>query len=343
MVIKRQTTDPKAIQDARSLGKELFHEMGPDGEDALFSFLQNKLKGWQTSLSGYKPLADTGNYPGKDEIADGLLLVKKLLACDSSYKFIEQFNTQKADLLDLADKFHDLEQFYEHQKPTWEKLRKAYERFRLNRFELERDAQAGPALQANAARSLRAPSPYGLIKEAEGLITTVGTANTALVDRPPQAGRPEDRRPLRHVDRGHRRSQGGCRAALVVPQAAGGAEGRVQAEESLAHITQAESEALKEFDAANARIEEFVSGRRKSRQAEPSIRCLKKKRVVEPAKLVKTPYLETKADVDGFLDRLRRSLSRPSPTTNASRFAETTEENRRPDRSHDCSHSNIKN
>ncbi|MGO8901333.1 MAG: hypothetical protein ACLQU5_23715 [Isosphaeraceae bacterium] len=35
---------------------------------------------------------------------------------------------------------------------------------------------------------------------------------------------------------------------------------------------------------------------------------LKKKRVVEPAKLVQSPYLETKADVDGFLDKLRMEL-----------------------------------
>ena len=115
-ILKRQTTDPKAIQNARSLGKELFPEMGPDGEDALFAFLQTKLKGWQTSLSGYKPLADTGNYPGKDEITDGLLAIKKLLGCDGSFKFIERFNTLKTDLLDLADNFNDLEQFYEHQK-----------------------------------------------------------------------------------------------------------------------------------------------------------------------------------------------------------------------------------
>jgi hypothetical protein len=33
---------------------------------------------------------------------------------------------------------------------------------------------------------------------------------------------------------------------------------QVEREESLAHITQAEAEAIKEFDAAIARIEEFV-------------------------------------------------------------------------------------
>ena len=154
--------------------------MGPDGEDALFAFLQNKLKGWQTSLTGYKPLADTGNYPGKDDIADGLLAIKKLLTSDNSYKFIDQFNAQKAGLLELADAFHDLEHFYEHQRPTWEKLRKAYERFGLNRLELERDAQAGPALRRMEA-ILGAASPYSLIKEADDLIGTVGITNSALV------------------------------------------------------------------------------------------------------------------------------------------------------------------
>ena len=80
IVVKRQTADPKAIQNARNLGKELFAEMGPDGEDGLFTFLQRKLKDWQTCLNGYKPLADTGNYPGKEEITDGLTLINKLLA-----------------------------------------------------------------------------------------------------------------------------------------------------------------------------------------------------------------------------------------------------------------------
>jgi hypothetical protein len=97
-IIKRQTSDPKALQQARNLGKEIFHEMGPDGEDPLFAFLQGKLKAWQSALAGYKPLADTGNYPGKDQIDDGLGAIKKLLSCEGSYKFIDQFNSVKSDL-----------------------------------------------------------------------------------------------------------------------------------------------------------------------------------------------------------------------------------------------------
>ncbi|MCY2962228.1 MAG: BREX system P-loop protein BrxC, partial [Planctomycetota bacterium] len=142
IVRKRETSDPKAVQNARNLGKDLFAEMGPDGEDGLMIFLQTKLRSWQFYLQGYKSLADTGNYPGRDEITQGLALINPLLGDKESTKFIERFNTLKKDLLDLSDEYHDLEHFYDHQRPTWEKLRKACTSFQLNRLELERDAQA---------------------------------------------------------------------------------------------------------------------------------------------------------------------------------------------------------
>ena len=68
----------------------MFAEMGPDGEDGLTTFLQTKLKGWQSSLNGYKQLADTGNYPGEDEITQGLTLINPLIADKNSEKFIER-------------------------------------------------------------------------------------------------------------------------------------------------------------------------------------------------------------------------------------------------------------
>jgi hypothetical protein len=177
---KRETSDPKAIQNARSLGKDLFAEMGPDGEDGLTTFLQTKLGSWQTALHGYKQLADTGNYPGGDELTQGLTLISPLIADKESRKFIERFNTLKKDLLDLADQFHDLEHFYDHQKPTWEKLRKACAAFQLNRLELEKDAQAGPALR-RMQEILSARSPYGLIKEADALINTINAVNSSVL------------------------------------------------------------------------------------------------------------------------------------------------------------------
>lgn len=312
VILKRQTTDPKAIQDARTLGKELFHEMGPDGEDALFAFLQNKLKSWQSSLMSYKPLAETGDYPGRDQIADGLLAVKKLLASDNSYKFIQQFTEQKNELLDYADHFTNLEQFYEHQKPTWERLRKAYDRFQRNRLELERDAQAGVALK-RMQQILNASSPYSLIKETEGLIATVSAVNSALVTAARQQAMNKIDEHLATILKDIEAAMGDARLRDACMRPLEALKNTVQLEESLAHVTQIETEALKEFDLTTSRIEEFVRNaaelsKEKGKGAELPKPILKKKRVVEPASLVKGPCLETKEDVDRFLDLLRQQL-----------------------------------
>ncbi len=314
VLVKRHTSDPKALQNARNLGKELFAEMGPDGEDGLFAFLQGKLKDWQANLNTYRPLAETGNYPGSQGVADGLTLINKLLTDKDSFKFIERFNLLKNDLLEFAERYHDLEHFYDHQRATWEKLRKANERFKLNRLELERDAQAAPALR-RMQEILSAPCPYGLLKDAEGLIATVSTVNSALLtDRRKQAvGKIDGHYATLTKDMAAVNGDAGLRAVCLKPLET--LRQQVEGQESIAHITQAEAEAVREFDAGIARIEEYVR-----KQAEKPVAkgtgqttptpVVKKQRVVKPAEIVKTPYLETQDDVDGFLDALRRELEK---------------------------------
>src|SRR5205823_4166949 len=180
--------------------------------------------------------------------------VDKLLADKDSFKFIERFNALKSDLLDFAERYHDLENFYDHQKPTWEKLRKANERFQLNRLELERDAQAGPALK-RIGEILAAPAPYGLLKDAESLISTVAAVNSALLSARRQEA-------VAKID--------GHYATLTKDIAAGGGDParraaclrplealrqQVEKEEGLAHVTQAETEGLRLFDEAVKKIE----------------------------------------------------------------------------------------
>jgi hypothetical protein len=311
-VLKRKITDPKAIQSARSLGKQVFSEMGPDGEDALFTFLRTRLRSWEACLSQYKPLAETAKYPGQSEITDSLTVIKALLACDESNKFIDRFNERKGDLLELTDNYHDLENFYVQQRPTWEKLRSACERFQLNRLELERDPKAGPGLK-RMQEILAAPSPYGLIKEAEGLIVTVDAVNKAHI-----SGRQAEA--LKNFDKligqvraelisvkSEEKLKSGCLGPLEALRK------QVENYDSLAHITQAEQEAERALDLALGRIEEFakkppppsVGGGATTTEPKPVV---KPRRVVKPADLVKTTYLETQEDVNGFLDALKNQL-----------------------------------
>ena len=312
IVVKRQTANPEAIKNARNLGKELFAEMGPDSEDGLFSFLQRKLKDWQTSLTTYKTLADTGNYPGKEEIDDGLTLINKPLNDKESPKFIDRFNTLRKDLIDFAERYHDLEHFYEHQKPTWEKLRRATEKFNLNALDLERDAQAGPALK-RMKEILAAPAPYGLLKDTDTLVTTVDAINSALLTgrRKQAVGKIDGPYATLTKEIATVHGDAALRVSCLKPLEL--LKQQVGQEESLAHITQAEAEAIKEFDAAIARIEDFV----KKTAAKPPTKgtatpppVVKKQRVIKASELMKTTYLETPEDVNAFLDALRQELQK---------------------------------
>lgn len=309
---KRETTDPKAIQNARSLGNELFAEMGPDGEDPLTTFLQARLRSWQSSLNSYKQLAETGDYPGKDEITQGLTLINPLLGDSESKKFIERFNMLKNDLLDLADEFHNLEHFYDHQKPTWEKLRKAYNAFQLNRLELEKDGKAGPAL-IRMHEILVAKNPYGLIKEAESLINTVSDVNSSLLtDRRQQAiSKIDTHIATLNKDIADAQADASLKTSCIKPLE--DLREQVLKQPSLAHITQAESEAVKELDSAIHRLEEFVQKRNEDGQTDTVDShkfkpVVKTQRVIKPSDLVKSTYLETTDDVNGFLDALRQEL-----------------------------------
>ncbi len=305
---KRKTPDPKALQDARQLGQELFSKMGPDNEDALFGFLHEKLRSWETALNSFKPLADTGNYPGKEETGEALAVIKPLLACDESYKFIERFNQNREDLLDLSDDFHNLEQFYENQKPTWEKLRSAYQKFQLNRLELEGNEEAAPLLR-RMGEILTAPAPYGMLYEAEGLIRTVGEVNkTMITQRRSDAlvkinGHISEMNKEIEAVKGDNTLRYSCFGPLDRLQK------EVERIESIAHLSQAEQEAVRSFDEGLAAIEEFV---RRAATPTPGVGDppVKPRCIVKPAELVGATYLETTDDVEKFLRELRLRLEK---------------------------------
>ena len=227
---------------------------------------------------------------------------------EDSNRFLAQFNEHGSDLRDLADGFHDLDHFYEHQRPVWGKLRAASGRFKLNQMELERDESAGSALR-RMDEILAAPSPYGLVKEAEGLIRTVSEVNEGLLSE--------------------RRSQA---LATIAEQTAsvsaevstaGGDEAlkttclkplenlakRVTTYDSLAHIGQAEAESVRLKDEALDQAEYYLARKAEEGKGEQSKLAVRPRRVVSPGKFVKSSYLESQADVNAFLDDLRRELT----------------------------------
>ena len=297
-VIKRQTVPEGQLQAARNLAKDVFGKIAPDGEDTLDAFLREHLGGWRSDLAQYKTLADTGDYPGGQEIADALGVIAKLLAERESFGLIGKFLERKGDLLDLSDSVRELESFYETQRPTWEKLRKANGRFQLNRTWLDKDATAAAALQ-RMRDILGAAAPYGMIKDAESLIQAVEGVDAALVtqhreqvlrDIDAQIGKIQ-------VELDDAQAPAELRSQCLHPLQS--LKRQVESQASLAHIDQARQGAIEAADDAFEKIE--AAAKQKERLAKP-------RRVVKAAELAPKGFLETQADVDGYLERLRQEL-----------------------------------
>jgi len=182
-ILKRKAVGEEELKKARAIGKDIFHTIGPDSEDQLNQFLRENITAWQESLNSYIHYAQNGKYPGGTEITNGLKLILKLQGIHDSFEFFDAFNKAKDDLLDLSDDMQELNGFYATQKPTWDKLQNTMDGvFKANRQELEKDSEAKKAL-ARMDEILKAPRPYGMIKEVEGLIGIVSAVNATCVDK----------------------------------------------------------------------------------------------------------------------------------------------------------------
>jgi len=322
---KRVITNPKIIQDSRLLGKELFSDMGPDGEDAITQFLKSKLGEWQINLNTYKPLAETGNYPGKSEITDCLILIGNLLNNTDVDRFVDRFNSVKKELLDVRDQYKDLLDFYNIMRPTWEKLRQSFNTFKLNRSILEKDEGAAGALR-RMQEILAAKAPYGMIKEIDGLITKAEAVNGKLLVAARNMALEQLKIKVTDLQKDLLKANAPADLTSKLTKPLIALQEQLPREDSLAHIAQMNSDSIRLHDEAIHKMEEWLStidDRIYDPKPDvtdpkpvPSIVVVKKQHVVTPSKIAKSTYLETQEEVDEFLGDLRKELEQAIKNNN---------------------------
>ena len=299
-VIQREISKPEEVKKARELGRLLFLAMGPEAEEPLFEFLNDKLIAWVEKLNQYRAMNEAETYPGAKEIAAGLSLAKRVLAPEESGKFLKCFNEHGSSLLEFSGTVRDLDHFYQYQRPIWNKLRAASSRFEFNQMELEREDAARIAFH-RMGEILHAPSPYGMIKEAEDLIRTVSELNDKLLSG---ARNRTLHAVSKQADVVMKEVAAAGLAEVLMPAILSPLESlteMIRVQKSLAHISQAEFEAVKMRDMALDRLEQELAGR-----VNPVPRP---RRIVSPCEFVPTSFLETKEDVDTFLLKLRQELT----------------------------------
>lgn len=218
-------------------------------------------------------------------------------------------------MLDVSDNFHDLEHFYEHQKLTWEKLRKAYDAFKLNQLDLERDPNAAPAMR-RMQEILSAKSPYSQIKEVETLVSTVQEANTSLLQTKRTSALQKINAQIESLRKDIEAANAPTTLATACLSPLERLRDRVNAEQSLAHISQVEAESTAEYDKAIDKFEAFCAPppsqpdkvKEETETATPAAPVIRKQRVVKPADLMTKSHLESADDVTQFLNTLKSQL-----------------------------------
>ena len=318
-ILKRKTADATAIKRARDLYKELFSKLGRDEEDGLVADFRERLGEWQSDLKSYVHTAGTAHHPGKADIESALARIGQQLATRDSFAFIESLLASKDDWLDTAEDIHDLVNFYKTQITAWRKLLEGLRAFEDNREALNKLPPAAAAL-AELAQIRDNPKPYGQVNRIEPLLATVTAANEQLAQDKREKG-------LLSIDSKIAEVQTQIDATCAAPEISNKAlkplqdlKTRIASQVSIAQILYLQGQGGELMDEAIALVEAAAkpavvvkspsSTTQPLTTGSPNVANVlaKPTRVVRAADLAVKSYLETEADVDVYLAKLKTEL-----------------------------------
>jgi hypothetical protein len=302
-ILKRKVPSREQTEKARKLCQDLFGKVGPEALDDLERTIRGELGSWHEKLGAYQQLARTGNYPGGKEIESGLAAVGTVLGVRDTFEFVSRFNQKRDPLLDTCEDIHELLDFYTNQKPTWERLLTSLAEFKKNQAALYKDADAEPALKR--LREIAAASaPYGMLKDVDGLISTVTMVNDRLIEEKREkalldldAGIATVTRELDAVE-----VDGEFRNHLLYPLQQ--VKQHVAGETSIPDISYQLEEFSQAMEDAFDRIERQKTPPDPGRPDKPT----KRTKTFKATSVASKAYLESPEDVDCYVLALRKTL-----------------------------------
>ena len=317
-LLKRKVADAETLKRARKLHQDLFSNLPPEDQDGLVASMRSRLAGWQSELKGFAPLAASKHHPGLAVIDGATTLIGKQLAIADSFEFVEALVKGRDAWLDLADDAHDVTSFYKTQRPTWQRLLDALERYADNRDALERDIKAAVAL--GTLESIRDnPTPWSVVSQIEPLIATVDAINEALAQGKREHALLSIDAKIAEVeqalDAAHADAPLRNRALLKLQEF----KTKLAGLTSIPKIFYLQDQAGDALDIAMGMIDASTPVVQPARAAEngakdtaikttPAAVAPKPSKLLRPAELAGKTYLETEDEVDAYLTRLKGEL-----------------------------------
>ncbi len=178
-ILKRKQADAGSLKRSRDLYKALFTSLPRDDADGQVADWRAQLDGWAQALRAHASLATQKHHPGKATLDALVQRIAQQQAVRDSVEYIEALNRDREGWQDAADDRADLDAFYTQQLPTWRKLLEALALFDANRSALADDTKAAAALrELEAIRDN--PAPYASINRIDPLVASVQAVNDQL-------------------------------------------------------------------------------------------------------------------------------------------------------------------
>ena len=319
-ILKRKTADASSLKRARELYKDLFQKMGREEEDSLVADFRARLTDWQAELKSYAHTAATPHHPGKVDIDAALARINQQLSTRDSFAFIEALLAAKDEWLDAADDIQDLVNFYKTQITAWRKLLEGLRVFADNRDALNKVPAAAAAL-TDLAQIRDNPKPYGQVNRIEPLLASVTAVNESLVQT-------RREKALLSIEGKLAEVQAKLTVASATPDLSNKAlrqlqdiKTRTASQTSIAQILSLQGAGADAMDEAVNLIEAFAAKPVhqvaspgdtakpvQTGQSNVPAPVAKTTRVIRAADLSSKTYLETEADVDAFIAKLKAEL-----------------------------------
>lgn len=319
-ILKRKTVDAHAIKRARELYKDLFQKMGREEEDGLVADFRARLIESQNELQSYVHTAAIKHHPGASVIDAALTRLGQQLSIRDSFAFIEALLVTRDEWLDAADDIHDVVNFYKAQITAWRKLLDSLSVFADNREALNKVPEAASALM-DLTQIRDNPKPYSQVSRIESLISMVAAINEQLAQE-------KRERALLSIDNKLAEVQAKLETAAANSDLRNkalsplqGLKARMASQTSIAQIMllqgaggDAMDDAINLIEAAGTKLPHHVamSGDTikplQTSQPNVPVPVAKTTRVIRAAELSNKIYLETEADVDAFVAKLKEAL-----------------------------------
>ncbi|EAU41314.1 ATPase-like protein [Fulvimarina pelagi HTCC2506] len=324
VIQRRKMLDETTLHGARQLAKDVFGRMPGVGEDAIAEDIRLNLTNWQNDLKTWGALADDGELPGKATVATIQGIIAPIMQKRGSYELIEAFVAAKSELSGVFEDYEDLSDFHSSQKQAWYAMRKAVKEFAINEKEIEKDDAAARAL-ASIKEILTLEAPYSRVREGSALIATVAEANRVLLEKRREHAfgiiDPLIAKIQTELDSVSAEAELRNRSLYPIQNI----RKRIETTPSVSAIFMAQTEARDAYDDAFEVIAKAVKlAKERVKTAEPvgigsqpqtpsggfsETPVFRPRLVVQPSKLVSAGgYIESQAQVDDFIDRLRARL-----------------------------------